>query len=143
MPTTPQLNNQSSALFSRLSFTLLSLLSLKMLRTVRLSRAGIIAARGYASTATATAGAASQLTGVAAQAAQEISSKWEGTSATGGNTKNYINGKFVESKATKWFDVNDPVSGSGHGREITAIVANAPGHPDTAHPCPPDHCDRV
>lgn len=82
-----------------------------MLRTVRLSRAGILAARGYASTAAApVAGASSQLSGIAAQAAQEVSSKWKGTSATGGNTMNYIDGKFVDSKATKWFDVHDPVS---------------------------------
>lgn len=48
--------------------------------------------------------------GAAARArAEQISSGWKGTSATGENTKNFIGGEFVESKAEKWIDVLDPV----------------------------------
>lgn len=28
---------------------------------------------------------------------------------TGGTTKNFIGGQFVESKTDEWFDVHDPV----------------------------------
>ncbi|KAF8762015.1 Methylmalonate-semialdehyde dehydrogenase [Rhizoctonia solani] len=42
------------------------------------------------------------------RAAEEISRDWKGTSATGANTKLYIGGEFVESKAEKWIDVHDP-----------------------------------
>jgi malonate-semialdehyde dehydrogenase (acetylating) / methylmalonate-semialdehyde dehydrogenase len=38
----------------------------------------------------------------------ESLSKWAGTSYTGGNVTNYINGEFVESKANKWINVLDP-----------------------------------
>lgn len=41
--------------------------------------------------------------------AEKLSTEWKGTHATGGNTKNYIGGEFVESKATVWHDVVDPV----------------------------------
>lgn len=51
----------------------------------------------------------SGLSALAQQAAEEVSAKWRGTSATGGKTKNYIGGEFVESKADKWLDVLDPV----------------------------------
>ncbi|PFH54803.1 hypothetical protein AMATHDRAFT_72567 [Amanita thiersii Skay4041] len=40
--------------------------------------------------------------------AQKLSTDWKGTSATGGNTKNFIGGEFVESKTTEWFNVHDP-----------------------------------
>ncbi|KAF8560228.1 Methylmalonate-semialdehyde dehydrogenase [Imleria badia] len=40
--------------------------------------------------------------------AEKLSAEWKGTHATGGNTKNYIGGEFVESKATVWHDVVDP-----------------------------------
>ena len=40
--------------------------------------------------------------------AEELSA-WKGTSATGGNTKNFIGGEFVESKTETWIDVVDPV----------------------------------
>ncbi|TFK77243.1 methylmalonate-semialdehyde dehydrogenase [Pluteus cervinus] len=40
--------------------------------------------------------------------AEKISSEWRGTSMTGGTTKNFIGGEFVESKATEWIDVVDP-----------------------------------
>ena len=42
--------------------------------------------------------------------AELLSSSWKGTNASGGNTKNYIGGEFVESKAENWIDVLDPVS---------------------------------
>lgn len=50
------------------------------------------------------------LSPLAQAAADEVSSKWKGTSATGGKTMNYIGGKFTESKAEKWLEVRDPVS---------------------------------
>ncbi|KAI9513043.1 methylmalonate-semialdehyde dehydrogenase [Russula earlei] len=40
--------------------------------------------------------------------AEKLSRDWKGTSASGENTKNFIGGEFVQSKATKWFDVVDP-----------------------------------
>lgn len=46
------------------------------------------------------------------KAADEINSKWRGTTADGGRTKNYIGGEFTESKADKWLEVRDPVGGS-------------------------------
>ena len=41
--------------------------------------------------------------------AEKLSAEWKGTHATGGNTKNYIGGQFVDSKAAVWHDVVDPV----------------------------------
>jgi hypothetical protein len=51
-----------------------------------------------------------QYSALAAKAAEEVSSKWKGTTANGGRTKNYIGGEFVDSQADKWLEVNDPVS---------------------------------
>ncbi|KAG8951755.1 hypothetical protein FRC03_012395 [Tulasnella sp. 419] len=51
---------------------------------------------------------ASQLKPTAQNAAQAISTNWKGTSATGGTTKNFIGGEFVESKTDRWLDVVDP-----------------------------------
>jgi len=42
--------------------------------------------------------------------AEQISAEWKGTSATGGTTKNFIAGQFLESKSSQWIDVLDPVS---------------------------------
>lgn len=82
-----------------------------MLRTARLTPVSIRLARGFASAAAApTTVGTGQLSPLAAAAAEEVSSKWKGTSATGGKTKNYIGGEFTESKATKWLEVRDPVS---------------------------------
>ncbi|QRW13899.1 aldehyde dehydrogenase family protein [Ceratobasidium sp. AG-Ba] len=50
----------------------------------------------------------STLSAPARQAAEQISKHWKGTSATGENTKLYIGGEFVESKAPQWLDVLDP-----------------------------------
>ena len=41
--------------------------------------------------------------------AENLSASWKGTTASGGNTKNYIGGQFVESRTDKWIDVHDPV----------------------------------
>jgi len=51
---------------------------------------------------------ATTLNDLARAKAEEISKNWKGTSATGGKTKNYINGQFVESQTTEWIDVLDP-----------------------------------
>lgn len=49
------------------------------------------------------------LSAVALPKAEQISASWKGTNATGGSTKNFIGGEFVESKTTEWIDVHDPV----------------------------------
>ncbi|KAG9314240.1 methylmalonate-semialdehyde dehydrogenase [Chiua virens] len=67
-------------------------------RTVRLSP--IVSRRTYATL--------SGLSQAARTRAEKLSADWNGTHATGGNTKNYIGGEFVESKATVWHDVVDP-----------------------------------
>ncbi|KAG5647595.1 hypothetical protein DXG03_008948 [Asterophora parasitica] len=48
------------------------------------------------------------LSAAALPKAERISAEWKGTSATGGNTKNFVGGEFVESRATEWIDVVDP-----------------------------------
>ncbi|KAF8807731.1 methylmalonate-semialdehyde dehydrogenase [Phlegmacium glaucopus] len=48
------------------------------------------------------------LSPLAVQKAEQISSEWKGTSATGGTTKNFIGGEFLESKTTEWIDTHDP-----------------------------------
>jgi hypothetical protein len=50
------------------------------------------------------------LSALAQPLAERISANWKGTSATGSSTKNFIGGEFVESRATEWIDVHDPVS---------------------------------
>lgn len=63
---------------------------------------------------------APRLSGLSATAqskAEKISQEWKGTSATGGNTKNFVGGEFVESKAEKWIDVHDPVRSTLQPRE--------------------------
>ncbi|KAI0639817.1 methylmalonate-semialdehyde dehydrogenase [Trametes polyzona] len=54
----------------------------------------------------------SGLSAIAKAKAEKLSQEWKGTSATGENTKNFIGGEFVESKADKWIDVVDPASQS-------------------------------
>jgi len=64
----------------------------------------------YASTAAATSTSSSaKFAPLAMKAAEEVSSKWKGTTANGGKTKNYIGGEFVDSSAKKWLEVRDPV----------------------------------
>ena len=53
------------------------------------------------------------------KAAEEVSSKWKGTTANGGKTMNYIGGEFVESSAKKWLEVRDPVCFCWGGRTWT------------------------
>ncbi|KAJ3550291.1 hypothetical protein NMY22_g560 [Coprinellus aureogranulatus] len=55
-----------------------------------------------------TSARANALSTAALPRAQKLSADWKGTSATGGNTKNFIGGQFVESKASEWVDVHDP-----------------------------------
>ncbi|WWD03745.1 methylmalonate-semialdehyde dehydrogenase (acylating) [Kwoniella europaea PYCC6329] len=85
-----------------------------MIRTIRQTTIPIHTlrlTRSYASPALASSPSSSSKSGLsplAAAAAKKVSDKWRGTSAVGGNTKNYIGGEFKESKAEKWLDVNDP-----------------------------------
>lgn len=58
----------------------------------------------------ATSARVNALSALARSKADQISAEWKGTSATGGTTKNLIGGEFIESKATVWHDVLDPVS---------------------------------
>ena len=74
------------------------------MQAARISRIGPIRKRNFASSAALRA-----LNATARSKAEQISSEWQGTSATGGNTKNYIDGKFVDSNTTEWHDVVDPV----------------------------------
>lgn len=71
----------------------------------RLSRLPSLRARAFATSAVRSALSASAL-----PKAEQISAEWKGTSATGGTTKNFIGGEFVESKSSEWVDVLDPVS---------------------------------
>ncbi len=41
--------------------------------------------------------------------AEKLSRDWKGTSSSGESTKNFIGGEFVQSRATQWIDVVDPV----------------------------------
>jgi malonate-semialdehyde dehydrogenase (acetylating)/methylmalonate-semialdehyde dehydrogenase len=50
------------------------------------------------------------LSAAALPKAEQISAEWKGTSATGGTTKNFIGGEFIESKSSQWIDILDPVS---------------------------------
>ncbi|KZW02686.1 Methylmalonate-semialdehyde dehydrogenase [Exidia glandulosa HHB12029] len=50
----------------------------------------------------------SGLSAAASSRAHALTKDWQGTSFTGGNAKNYINGQFVESSTDKWIDVLDP-----------------------------------
>ncbi|KJA25882.1 hypothetical protein HYPSUDRAFT_37368 [Hypholoma sublateritium FD-334 SS-4] len=50
------------------------------------------------------------LSALALPKAEQISAHWKGTNATGGLTKNFIGGEFVESHSAEWIDVHDPSS---------------------------------
>lgn len=83
--------------------------------------------------AAASSGAAkAQLSQIALSRAQDVDSKWQGTSMLGGTTKNYVDGKFVESSTSSWLDVNDPSTQAVLSKvplttpsEFEAAVANA------------------
>ncbi|KAJ7783625.1 methylmalonate-semialdehyde dehydrogenase [Mycena maculata] len=47
------------------------------------------------------------LSALARNSAERLS-EWKGTSVTGGTTKNFIGGEFVDSKTTDWIDILDP-----------------------------------
>lgn len=61
--------------------------------------------RGYATSAS--------LSNAARAKAEQLSADWKGISLVGGTTKNFIGGKFVESKAENWLEIHDPVCSSG------------------------------
>lgn len=71
----------------------------------RLSRLSSLRSRSFATSAPLSA-----LSATALPKAEQISAEWKGTSATGGTTKNFIGGQFVDSKTSEWVDVLDPVS---------------------------------
>ncbi|SJX60249.1 probable methylmalonate-semialdehyde dehydrogenase (acylating), mitochondrial precursor [Sporisorium reilianum f. sp. reilianum] len=83
--------------------------------------------------AAASAGAAqAQLSQIALSRAKDVESKWKGTSMLGGTTKNYVDGKFVDSSTSSWLDVNDPSTQALLSKvplttksEFDAAVANA------------------
>jgi len=60
--------------------------------------------RSFATSARASAG----LSALARPVAEKITAEWKGTNMTGGTTKNFIGGQFVESTADKWLEVHDP-----------------------------------
>jgi malonate-semialdehyde dehydrogenase (acetylating)/methylmalonate-semialdehyde dehydrogenase len=51
----------------------------------------------------------SGLNAVARAKAEQITAQWKGTNGSGENVKNYIGGKFIDSKADLWIDLVDPV----------------------------------
>ena len=127
--TRPLPSNRLSKISSLTSSHILSS-TLEMLRATRpinALRSGLIAStRSYAQPAVASAAANSSggLSPLAQAAAEEVTSKWKGTSAVGGKTKNYIGGEFVESKAEKWLEVRDPV---GYRIENTSCAERISG----------------
>lgn len=74
----------------------------------KLPRPAHLRVRSLATSSTARP-ALSGLSATAKSRAEKISQEWKGTSATGGHSKNFIGGEFVESKADQWIDVVDPV----------------------------------
>lgn len=73
------------------------------------ARLRTLSARSFASATSASRPALSGLSAPARERAERLSAEWKGTSATGESTKNFIGGEFVESKASQWIDVVDPV----------------------------------
>lgn len=74
----------------------------------KLPRPAQLRVRSLATSSTARP-ALSGLSPTAKSRAEKISQEWKGTSATGGNTKNFVGGEFVKSRAEQWIDVVDPV----------------------------------
>ncbi|KAI0375415.1 methylmalonate-semialdehyde dehydrogenase [Pilatotrama ljubarskyi] len=75
----------------------------------KLPRPARLRVRSYATTSSSRP-PLSGLSATAKAKAEKLSQEWKGTSATGENTKNFIGGQFVESKADKWIDVVDPAT---------------------------------
>ncbi|KAI3621921.1 methylmalonate-semialdehyde dehydrogenase [Moniliophthora roreri] len=69
----------------------------------RVPRIGSLCSRYFSNSS-----AVASLSAAALPKAEAISAGWKGTSATGGNTKNFIGGEFIESKSSEWIDVLDP-----------------------------------
>ena len=83
------------------------------------------------------------LSPLARPVAESISTAWKGTSMTGGTTKNFIGGQFLESKADTWLDVFDPVCPLQ-----SLVVQHSSGHPHTVNANPAlksssDHSRRI
>lgn len=77
-----------------------------MLASRTMSRSLLQAGRRGLHSTSATAALGS----LAAARAKDVESKWRGTSTSGGTTKNYVDGQFVDSKTDGWIEVPDPVS---------------------------------
>lgn len=75
---------------------------------LRLPKKLAIGVRQYAMAA-ANSTSTAKFAPLAMKAAEEVSSKWKGTTANGGKTMNYIGGEFTESSTDKWLEVRDPV----------------------------------
>ncbi|KAI0830727.1 methylmalonate-semialdehyde dehydrogenase [Trametes gibbosa] len=75
----------------------------------KLPRTARLPVRSYATTSSSRT-PLSGLSVTAKAKAEKLSQEWKGTSATGENTRNFIGGEFVESKADKWIDVVDPAT---------------------------------
>lgn len=67
--------------------------------------------------------------------AEKLSRDWKGTSSSGEYTKNFIAGEFVQSRATQWIDVVDPVRRIYHSPLILIQVHGVIVHANTPHPC--------
>jgi hypothetical protein len=89
--------------------SLLSQGPVKMLRLSRTLPLSIRHASTAAATTSSTSSSAAKFSPLAMKAAEEVSSKWKGTTANGGKTQNYIGGEFKESSSDKWLEVRDPV----------------------------------
>ena len=76
-----------------------------------------------------TSARSSALSPLARPVAESISAAWRGTSMTGGTTKNFIGGQFLESKADTWLDVFDPVCPLQ-----SLVVQHSSGRPHTVNP---------
>ncbi len=61
----------------------------------------------------------SSLSPASVRYAQDLESKYRGTSTSGGTTKNYVDGQFVDSRSDRWIDVHDPVSVSTRVHEVS------------------------
>lgn len=74
------------------------------------------------------------LNSVVREKAEKLSRDWKGTSASGENTKNFIGGEFVQSRATQWIDIVDPVRRVSHSPFLLTWKHIATVHTNTSHP---------
>jgi malonate-semialdehyde dehydrogenase (acetylating)/methylmalonate-semialdehyde dehydrogenase len=87
------------------------MLATHLTRGLRTSALRCAAAAAQATPASASSAGSQGLAGIALARAKDVDAKWQGTSTLGGTTKNFRDGAFVESKASTWCEVRDPVSG--------------------------------